>query len=46
MFMMGYGGTLIFWLDAEGRPTGLEIISHWSPYTPAMEPGKIYCLKE
>lgn len=41
-FMMGYGGTLIFWLDDAGNPTELEILAHWSPYTPAMECGKEY----
>jgi hypothetical protein len=40
--MMGYGGTLLFWLDDAGNPVGLEILAHWSPYTPAMEPGKEY----
>ena len=40
--MMGYGGELIFWLDDAGKPVGLEILRHWSPYTPAMEPGKVY----
>ena len=41
-FMMGYGGTLIFWLDASGKPVGLEILKEWGPYTPRMEPGKVY----
>lgn len=41
---MGYAGSLIFWLDEADRPTGLEILAHWSPYTPAMEPGKVYQL--
>lgn len=39
--MMGYAGTLIFWLD-DKKIVGLEILDHWSPYTPAMEPGKEY----
>jgi hypothetical protein len=38
-FMAGYGGTLLFWLDESGKPVGLEILAHWSPYTPAMVPG-------
>lgn len=40
--MAGYGGTLIFWLDDAGSPVGLEILDHWSPFTPTMEPGKEY----
>lgn len=41
-FMNGYAGELIFWLNEANKPIGLEILRHWSPYTPAMEPGKIY----
>lgn len=45
-FMMGYAGELIFWLDDAGKPIGLEILKHWSPYTPRMEPGKVYHLPQ
>ena len=40
--MMGYAGELLFYLDDSGKPIGLEIVRHWSPYTPRMEPGKEY----
>jgi len=42
LFMNGYAGALIFWLDDAGKPVGLEILSDWSPYTPPMEPGREY----
>lgn len=41
-FMNSYGGELLFWMDGDGKIDGLEILRHWSPYTPAMEPGKEY----
>lgn len=47
--MMGYAGELFFYYATDGGPftfDGLEIIKHWSPYTPAMEPGKDYWIAE
>lgn len=37
--MAGYGGTLVFYLDDAGNPVGLEILAHWSPYTPRIPAG-------
>lgn len=45
--MMGYAGELMFYYRMEEGSkefVGLEILKHWSPYTPAMEPGKDYWL--
>lgn len=40
--LMGYAGELLFYLDDDGKPFGLEIVRHWSPFTPRMELGKEY----
>ncbi len=40
--MMGYAGELLFYYAEDGSFDSLEICRHWSPYTPAMEPGKDY----